>query len=683
MRETLEIAMQTVRGLKSLHVEHKLVHQDLKPGNILRFGDVRVAGVTSGLFKLGDFGLCARAAAGEQEDDAEADDEKATATATADALSLQGSGGTYAYMAPLQAWSFGRQRAGAVLSESEKRPQATSDVWAAGLILLQLVGRLDKAVSAAVGDYLHTTSRALRQAFASAKAGHATEASRAAVADMAERAEKLVAASEAACARELRDEALRSAWLQVNMVARQCLAGWSVRRGAGAAELVEIKREGAQGACDAQALESGLQAAWRALMQQPAFPDMAAAGAGSRQFLDAQKLFAAYTPRERAARYHGLVLGERVRACELLQDQLAVELKVPESAGRDVAGLCRTLLGRLENKKTQPAHVRLCALVVDLAIAWDVAHGAAARGELEAARAAVAAVSLKLEAMWGAAGLRGGWEAKKAFGRRLGTTADSMSPVCRLSEAGASGVMSAVWALADAKRRVSWLTKGGDETEWTALHRACAGGHVEAVELLMRACQDMDAAQRLQVLITGDDRQFTALHLACENGHSGAVELLLRGCEGMSAAQRLEVLTKGNDRQFTALHLACQNGHSGAVELLLGACEGMGAAQRLEVLTKGNDGQFTALHWACHEGHSGAVELLLGACRSLDTVQQRMRVRDARTQYGETAVEIARRNEHAELAARLESGFAALCVPASAAAAVARTHVPSGQDVFE
>ena len=75
MRETLEIAKRTVRGLKSLHVEHKLVHQDLKPGNILRFGDVRVAGVTSGLFKLGDFGLCARAAAGEQEDDAEADDE--------------------------------------------------------------------------------------------------------------------------------------------------------------------------------------------------------------------------------------------------------------------------------------------------------------------------------------------------------------------------------------------------------------------------------------------------------------------------------------------------------------------------------------------------------------------------------------------------------------------------------
>ena len=119
------------------------------------------------------------------------------------------------------------------------------------------------------------------------------------------------------------------------------------------------------------------------------------------------------------------------------------------------------------------------------------------------------------------------------------------------------------------------------------------------------------------------------------------------------------------------------------VELLLRTCDGMSAAQRLEVLTKGTDDQWTALHLACQEGHSGAVELMLGACRSLDTVQQRMRVRDARTQYGETAVEIARRKEHAELAARLESGFAALCVPAPAAAAVARTHAPSGQDVFE
>ena len=351
MRAALEITVQAARGLKSLHLEHKLVHQDLKPANLLLFGDVRVAGVTSGLIKLADFGLCARAAAGEHEDDDEADDQKAVA----DALSLQGSGGTYAYMAPGQAWSFGRQRARAFLSESEQRPQAAHDVWAAGLVLLELVGRMDKEVSAAVRTYLLTSSRALRQAFASAKAGHATEATRAAVADMAERAEKLVVASEAACAREQRDEALRSAWQQANAVARRCLAGWQVRRAdEGAAELVESERDGA-GACDAQAVEAGLEGAWRALMQRPAearFPDLSAAGAGSQQFQAARSLFAAYTPRERTARYHRLVLGDCVHACELLQEQLALELKLPESAGRDLASLCGTLLRHLGNKKT-------------------------------------------------------------------------------------------------------------------------------------------------------------------------------------------------------------------------------------------------------------------------------------------------------------------------------------------
>jgi serine/threonine protein kinase len=57
LREALEVVLQAARGLRSLHEEHKLVHQDLKPANILCFDDVHVDGVTSGLIKLADFGL--------------------------------------------------------------------------------------------------------------------------------------------------------------------------------------------------------------------------------------------------------------------------------------------------------------------------------------------------------------------------------------------------------------------------------------------------------------------------------------------------------------------------------------------------------------------------------------------------------------------------------------------------
>jgi hypothetical protein len=48
-KEALEFAIQIARGLVSIHTGLHMVHQDLKPGNVLRFGN---------LIKIADFGLC-------------------------------------------------------------------------------------------------------------------------------------------------------------------------------------------------------------------------------------------------------------------------------------------------------------------------------------------------------------------------------------------------------------------------------------------------------------------------------------------------------------------------------------------------------------------------------------------------------------------------------------------------
>ncbi len=104
--KTLEVALQLLRGLRSLH-ELGLVHQDVKPANLLLFKETGPR-LQLPLMKLADFGLVGA-----------------------------GASGTPLYMSPEQAAAFltrGKFR-GKIIKMT-----ASVDIWAFGLVLVETVG---------------------------------------------------------------------------------------------------------------------------------------------------------------------------------------------------------------------------------------------------------------------------------------------------------------------------------------------------------------------------------------------------------------------------------------------------------------------------------------------------------------------------------------------------------------
>ena len=116
------VGMQVLRGLVSLH-EMKLVHQDLKPGNVLMFAGEK--GMPRGvpLTKLTDFGLTSSFEGG-----VELDEEKGEFGARL--------GGTRKWMSPEQGQQFLLARQGKL---ETVELDASFDMWAFGLILARIV----------------------------------------------------------------------------------------------------------------------------------------------------------------------------------------------------------------------------------------------------------------------------------------------------------------------------------------------------------------------------------------------------------------------------------------------------------------------------------------------------------------------------------------------------------------
>ncbi|CAG9788484.1 unnamed protein product [Diatraea saccharalis] len=124
----------------------------------------------------------------------------------------------------------------------------------------------------------------------------------------------------------------------------------------------------------------------------------------------------------------------------------------------------------------------------------------------------------------------------------------------------------------------------------TALQRAAADGHVEAVRLLLQHGADPNKQDHLH----GN----TALHEAAWKGYSRCVALLAGGGAELRAR---------NGGGSAALHLACQNGHNQSCRELLLA----GAPPHLQ-----NNYGDTPLHTAARYGHAGVTRILISAqCR--------------------------------------------------------------------
>ena len=153
-----------------------------------------------------------------------------------------------------------------------------------------------------------------------------------------------------------------------------------------------------------------------------------------------------------------------------------------------------------------------------------------------------------------------------------------------------------------------------DEDGMNALHHAAAGGHADAMELLLAHDPSMLSAQAAD--------GSSALHLAAYYGFRQAAEILIASGADVHA---------GDAEGSTALHNAAYRGNSEIVSLLVKAGSPVNLAQTKDRLT--------ALHLACMSGDSVTVSVLLEAsadatCLSVD---------------GKSAADIARQCKHANV----------------------------------
>uniref|UniRef100_A0A8D0D5R9 Ankyrin repeat domain 44 n=1 Tax=Sander lucioperca TaxID=283035 RepID=A0A8D0D5R9_SANLU len=132
----------------------------------------------------------------------------------------------------------------------------------------------------------------------------------------------------------------------------------------------------------------------------------------------------------------------------------------------------------------------------------------------------------------------------------------------------------------------------------TPLMLAVAGGHVDAVSLLLEREANVNLASK---------HGLTALHLGLLCGQEECIQCLLE--------QEASILL-GDSRGRTAIHLAAARGHaSWLCELLSIAGSEPPALPPLR-----DHSGYTPLHWACYYGHEGCVEVLLEqkGCRCID-----------------------------------------------------------------
>ena len=268
-----------MRGLKTLHSESDessaIVHQDLKPGNVLNY---------DGVLKVADFGL---SFANDGEDD------------------NSGGSGTRGYMAPEQMLARLKKRgereglAGDALAklkiidwESSKVTTAC-DIWAFGLIVAQMIG--EGADNAAL-EYIQALRRDDLQEGAM-EAGNAAAKLLESVADEVEKMD---------------DSKEKNALLRVAKMLTECLA-------------VDASKRPSAKEC-----EGLLQEAYMKLKEKK-FKTIAASANRART-TDIFSIFP--QPRIRTSWFHRQVPGDIETAVELLREQLKEEvLKLPKAKG--------------------------------------------------------------------------------------------------------------------------------------------------------------------------------------------------------------------------------------------------------------------------------------------------------------------------------------------------------------
>ncbi|XP_015598970.1 ankyrin repeat and death domain-containing protein 1A isoform X3 [Cephus cinctus] len=167
-----------------------------------------------------------------------------------------------------------------------------------------------------------------------------------------------------------------------------------------------------------------------------------------------------------------------------------------------------------------------------------------------------------------------------------------------------------------------------DKKGQTAIHCACAEGHLEAAEVLIGLGANVDAQ---------DNDGNTPLHVATITRHTAIAQLLLRagsntelpdeagltalhvaasqGCKGIleSIIQHGACLDKQCKNGNTALHLACQNNAVDTVEILISKGADLNCLNaRLQ----------SPIHIAAEMGHTDICKLLLAAGANIEQREQ-------------------------------------------------------------
>jgi ankyrin repeat domain-containing protein 50 len=131
------------------------------------------------------------------------------------------------------------------------------------------------------------------------------------------------------------------------------------------------------------------------------------------------------------------------------------------------------------------------------------------------------------------------------------------------------------------------IVEAVDEHGRSALHAACANGHLEIVRYLLT----MTGAK----LEAASNDGFTPLHFACSNGCLEVVEYLVE-----TAGANVEAASKSNS---TPIHGATKMGHLMVVKYLVGV-----AGANVEAAA---DNGVNPLHIACSNGHLAVVRYLV------------------------------------------------------------------------